>query len=98
MLLLLVPAKGENGQPRKVDDFQPPGNIQAHFAAGQVKNPASIRAFASKFNVDKNQVKRFLDRLKRTLTKEGKFVPKLSKGKGESGWAGLIITMNMIGL
>ena len=49
-----TPAKGEDGQPREVDDFQPRANIQAQFAAGQIKGPASIRAFASEFSVDES--------------------------------------------
>ena len=49
-----TPVKGEDGQPRKVDDFQPWANIQARFAAGQIKGPASICAFASDLSVDES--------------------------------------------
>ena len=49
-----TPAKGEDGQPGEVDDFQPRANIQAQFAAGQIKGPASILAFASEFSVDES--------------------------------------------
>ena len=49
-----TPAKGEDGQPGEVDDFQPRANIEAQFAAGQIKGPASICAFASEFSVDES--------------------------------------------
>ena len=49
-----TPAKAEDVQPREVDDFQSRANIQAQFAAGQFKGPASIRAFASEFSVDES--------------------------------------------
>ena len=49
-----TPAKGEDGQPGEVDDFQPWANIQAQFTAGQIKGPASIRAFASDLSVDES--------------------------------------------
>ena len=52
--LFYTPAKGEDGQPGEVDDFQPRANIQAQFAAGKIKGPASIRAFASEFRVDES--------------------------------------------
>ena len=47
-----IPSKGQDGQPGEVDDFQPRANIQAQFAAGKLKGPATIRAFALKFSVD----------------------------------------------
>ena len=40
--------------PLGVHDFQPRANIQAQFAAGQLKCPASIRAFASELSVDES--------------------------------------------
>ena len=49
-----TPAKGEDGQPGKVDDFQPQANIEAQFSAGQIKGPTSIHAFASEFSVDES--------------------------------------------
>ena len=49
-----TPAKGEDGQPGKVDDFQRQANIEAQFAAGQIKGPASICDFASEFSVDES--------------------------------------------
>ena len=47
-------AKGEDGQPWEIDAFQPRANIQAQFAAGQIKGPASLRAFAWEFSVDES--------------------------------------------
>ena len=49
-----TPAKGEDGQPGGVDDIRPRASIQAQFAAGQIKGPVSIRAFASEFSVNKS--------------------------------------------
>lgn len=92
-----TPTKGEDGQPRKVDDFQPRANIRAQFAAGRLKDPASIRAFASEFIVDESQVKRYIDHLKnidqrrqvRSQTEQRQRQVRLDKSYSEYDWAGI---------